>query len=183
MSASRRIRRRRFFLFLLFLLLVYPVGMTGARLVFPYPYREVIEREAARQGLDPLLVVAVMRTESGFDPAARSRAGARGLMQLMPSTAQWVAKKEGVTGDVVDRLEEPELNIRLGCWYLGFLSRQYRGDDKLALAAYNAGQGTVGRWQRANDELAGIYPETRAYVERGLWSYQVYRKLYREWGR
>lgn len=179
---NRHLRRARAVL-ILAILLAYPVGMTVARLVYPFPYRELIEREAARVDLDPLLVVAVMRTESHFDPRARSGAGARGLMQVMPTTARWIAGKAGLRAPVTERLEEPEVNVRLGCWYLSYLGRQYHGDWRLALAAYNAGQGSVERWQRADDGLAGIYPETRRYVERGLASYRVYRALYRDWGR
>lgn len=168
-----RVRRRAW---LWLAVVIFLLGYGALRSLFPFPYRELVEREARRNGLDPLLVVAVMRVESHFDPNARSPVGARGLMQLMPSTAAWVGRKASLGPEAAARLEDPETNIRLGCWYLGFLLRQYPRDLDWALAAYNAGQGSVGRWQRGEK---AVYPETRRYMARGRRTYAVYRWLYR----
>ncbi len=157
-----------------------PIGFGVLRLVYPYPYRELIEQEAERYDLDPLLVVAVIRTESGFSPTARSRVGARGLMQLMPTTAEWAARRASVRAYSIDRIEEPAVNVRLGCWYLSYLERQFPGELEAVLAAYNAGQGNVARWRKQPDAIAAAFPETRHYVKRGLRSYQIYRMLYGE---
>lgn len=113
----------------------------------------VLAREAAlRHGLDPALVLAVIRVESGFDPLARSPKGAMGLMQLMPATA----RRFGVADPW-----DPAENLEGGCAYLAWLLDRYDGDRHLALAAYNAGEAAV-------DEHDGIppYAETRAYVAR-----------------
>lgn len=163
-----------------------PIMVGFGRLVYPFPYRDFVETYAERHGLDPLLVAAVIREESGFDPRARSGVGARGLMQLMPRTARWAAPKAGVTGFGVDDLEDPETNIRLGCWYLSYLSRLYEGDLSMMLAAYNGGEGNVARWRRERGHepeelLTAAFPETRRYVKRGLTTYRNYRFLYREW--
>jgi len=163
-----------------------PIMVGFGRLVYPFPYREFVETYAERHGLDPLLVAAVIREESGFDPRARSGVGARGLMQLMPRTARWAAPKAGVMGFGVDDLEDPETNIRLGCWYLSYLSRLYEGDLAMMLAAYNGGEGNVARWRRERGHepeelLTAAFPETRRYVKRGLTTYRNYRFLYREW--
>lgn len=163
-----------------------PILVGFGRLVYPFPYREFVERHAAVHGLDPLLVAAVIREESGFNPRARSGVGARGLMQLMPRTARWAAPKAGITGFGLDDLEDPETNIRLGCWYLSYLSRQFEGELPVMLAAYNGGEGNVARWRKARgyepeQMLTVAFPETRRYVKRGLSTYRNYRFLYRDW--
>lgn len=158
-----------------------PLAVAAGRLFFPFPYREAIEREAERYSLDPLLVVAVMRVESGFAPRARSRVGARGLMQLMPSTAEWAARKVAMRDFAVDWLEDPDTNIQLGCWYLSYLRRQFPGDLHAMLAAYNGGEGNVARWKRQPEALEAAFPETRRYVKRSIQTYWIYRLLYRDW--
>lgn len=163
-----------------------PILVGFGRVVYPFPFREFVEEHAERYALDPLLVAAVIREESGFDPAARSGVGARGLMQLMPRTAEWAAPKAGVRDFEVSDLADPETNIRLGCWYLAYLSRQFEGDLPMMLAAYNGGEGNVARWRKArgheaDDVLTAAFPETRRYVKRGLTTYRNYQLLYREW--
>ncbi len=165
-----------------------PIGVGFGRLLYPFPYREFVEKHAERHGLDPLLVAAVIREESGFDPRARSGVGARGLMQLMPRTAEWAAPKAGVRSFALEDLDDPETNIRMGCWYLAYLSRQFDGELPLMLAAYNGGEGNVARWRKARGHeteelLTAAFPETRRYVKRGLNTYRNYRFLYRDWAR
>jgi len=118
------------------------------------PWREAVTREAGRQGLDPLLVQAVIQVESGENPRAVSPKGARGLMQLMPATARELG--------VLDPLH-PRDNVKGGIAYLSRLMERYGGRLDLALAAYNAGPGAV-------DRHGGVppYPETRAFVRRVL---------------
>jgi soluble lytic murein transglycosylase len=166
---------------LLSLLLLASLGLAGkplGRWLLPFPYRETIERAARDVAVDPRLVVAVMRIESGFDPGARSRAGARGLMQIMPSTAVWIARRMGLRRFRMEELERPEVNILLGSWYLAHLGRRFDGRLPLVLAAYNAGHASVERWQRAPNPEIEMYPETRDYVVRGMWVYRGYRFLY-----
>jgi soluble lytic murein transglycosylase len=196
LSARERVRRPRrrrnrpwlTFLAIAVILAIFhrPILVGFGRLVYPFPYRDAVEQHAERHGLDPLLVAAVIREESGFDPRARSGVGARGLMQIMPRTAKWAAPKAGVRGFGVEDLEDPETNIRLGCWYLAYLSRQFEGDLSLMLAAYNGGEGNVARWRKARghdpeDMLTAAFPETRRYVKRGLITYRNYQFLYRDW--
>ena len=151
-----------------------PVG----RILFPFPYRALIEQVARDEQVDSRLVVAVMRIESGFDPEARSRVGARGLMQIMPPTGLWIARRMGWRRFRLDRLTEPEVNIRLGAWYLSHLEERFEGHLPLVLAAYNAGHAKVAAWRRSSTPLAEMYPETRFYVVRGMWAYGWYRVLY-----
>lgn len=184
-KAPPRARRRRLVLALIagavLLACARPAGLAAMRLFFPFPYRETVEREAARYALDPLLVVAVMRVESGFAPQARSRVGARGLMQLMPATAEWAARKVSMRDFSTDWLEDPDTNIRLGCWYLSYLRRQFPGDLHAVLAAYNGGEGNVARWKRQPEALEAAFPETRRYVKRSIQTYRIYRLIYRDW--
>lgn len=148
------------------------------RWVYPYPYRAIIEREAHRRGLDPLLVAAIIRQESGFDPQARSTVGAMGLMQLMPNTARWAAGQLAIKSFKVEQLNEPETNIVLGTWYLAHLLRQFKDMDKV-LAAYNGGEGNVSYWGTLRGEqLAYAHPETQSYVASCKRSYRRYQSLY-----
>ena len=112
----------------------------------PLYYGDLITLYAAEQSLDPALVSAVILCESRFDPRAESRLGARGLMQLMPDTAEWIAGKIGDSNYSFDHLYDAETNIRYGCWYLNYLSKLFRGDAVLVSSAYHAGQTTVTRW-------------------------------------
>lgn len=134
-------------------------------------WRILAERHARATGLDPALVKAVIRAESAGNPWAASRAGARGLMQLMPATAREVAEKNSIRYRGPDDLFDPELNIRLGTLYLAWLRKYFRDDSWLYIAAYNAGPAAVGRLRAKNPELSSqdlirrhAPAETRAYV-------------------
>lgn len=165
-----------------------------ARAVYPLRFRELIETEAARHGFDPLLLAAVVYVESRFDPYAVSSRGARGLMQVMPETGAWAAGRMGLGTLDPDDLFLPQVNLRVGTWYLAELRRRFDGDPVLMLAAYNAGLARVQAWQRggllaqrgldASERAAAIpFPETRAFVLKVLRTYDIYRWLYRPWGR
>lgn len=145
------------------------------------PHRELLASAAAEQGIEAALVLGLVMQESSGDAGAGSRAGAVGLMQLMPATAAEVARKAGMSYHQ-SRLTEPELNVALGTRYLRELLGMMNGDEILALASYNAGFGNVQRWLRASrgagdDEfLESIpYQETRGYVKRVLYYRSVYR--------
>jgi soluble lytic murein transglycosylase len=148
-----------------------------AKLRYPLAYEHLIVGHARNYELDPALVAAVVYRESKFDASARSRSGAIGLMQLLPDTAKGIAVHTGGHAFVVDDLYEPEINVRYGSFYLRRLIRKY-DDERLALAAYNAGQRHVDEWI-ANDE--GIaFGETRQYVDEVLELRGVYARAYRE---
>lgn len=137
--------------------------------------RTLATRYGSEAGLDPALVLAVIQAESSGRPRAVSRAGARGLMQLMPATADDVARRHGIRLRGPDDLFDPALNVRLGALYLASLKRVFGDDPRLYLAAYNAGMGNVDKWRLQNPELTSrqlvekvAFPETRAYVARVL---------------
>ena len=145
------------------------------RIRYPLRYSEYVRVHAHEHHLDPALLAAVIYQESKFRADARSSSGAIGLMQLTPSTAKGIALRTGGTAFRVSDLENPELNIRYGSWYLRDLYSKYRSLS-LALAAYNAGQGNVDRWREKGEGIQ--FPETRAYVERVEHLQHVYRKAW-----
>jgi soluble lytic murein transglycosylase len=146
------------------------------RIRYPLRYAEYVRVHAREHQLDPALLAAVIYQESKFRPSAQSPSGAIGLMQLTPSTAQGIAIRTGGHKFVTSDLYDPELNIRYGAWYLANLFDKYHS-ERLVLAAYNAGQGNVDRWQ---SEGVGIqFPETAAYVQRVEKLKRIYAKAWR----
>lgn len=155
------------------------------RRIYPLRYEALILEYAGEYGLDPYLVCAVIWVESKFDEAATSHKGARGLMQIIPSTGQWAAQKLGIEGYSEDSLYDPEINIRIGCWYLDNLRDHFNGNMDLALAAYNGGSGNVEKWLRDSRyskdgrKLDNIpFKETRDFVARVWSAYDKYKRLY-----
>lgn len=147
-----------------------------ARLWYPLRYSNNVRVYASQDHLDPALLAAVIEAESKFDPTARSDAGAVGLMQLTPTTAKGIAQYTGGSRFRVSDLTNPDINIRYGAWYLSHLLDRYHHDERLALAAYNAGEANVDRWRR---EHAGIpFEETRDYVDKVERLKKIYRRVY-----
>ena len=145
------------------------------RLRYPLRYQAIVRGHAHNYRLDPSLLAAVIYQESKFNATARSSSGAIGLMQLLPATAEGIALHTGGTKFRLSDLLNPELNVRYGSWYLRHLLDKY-GDERLALAAYNAGQHNVDLWRAAHEGIQ--FPETRSYVARVEHLKNVYRKAY-----
>jgi soluble lytic murein transglycosylase len=152
---------------------------------YPLAYWEAVNKKAAENGVDPYLVLALIRQESLFDPQAVSSASALGLMQLLPATARRTARQFGLAEPRAEQLFDPELNLTLGILHLKELLQRYGGDRVKALAAYNAGESAVERWERqipAGDEEEFVeritYVETLTYVKLVLRNHRNYRRLY-----
>lgn len=151
---------------------------------YPQKYSEFVDKAAEEYGLDPALIYAVIRTESGFDADAQSDAGACGVMQMMPSSFEWLQEKRGCAGEYSeDDLFNPEICIDYGSYLLKYFY-DYYGTERSAVAAYNAGF-VVGDWLAdSNYSSDGInldsipYPETSNYVERVESAKEMYIKLY-----
>jgi soluble lytic murein transglycosylase len=166
-------------------LLLHPVFRSAVRdLSLPLAHEEAIREQARDKQLDPSLIAGVIYAESKFSDSTSS-AGALGLMQLLPSTAHFIADRSGGTRFTTEDLSTPEINIAYGSWYLRYLLDRYEDDELLALAAYNGGMGNVDRWvaeagaRGEHLEVADIpFPETQAYVQRVLDSRREYRATY-----
>jgi soluble lytic murein transglycosylase len=165
--------------------LLAPLAQRAIRdLWLPLAYQQIIRRQAAAKHLDPALVAAVIYAETKFD-ARTSPAGAEGLMQLEPATAEFLARRSGGVGFQVSDLNNPATNIAYGTYYLRYLLDQYHGNLVEALAAYNGGETNVDRWiaqARARGRRFAIadirFPQTRAYVLRVLAAQREYRRTY-----
>ncbi len=189
-SAARRRRRAAFGLAAIGLiavgvLLAMPLFKKAVEeLTLPLSDQQVIRQQAAEKRLDPALIAAVIYAETKFD-SRPSSAGAEGLMQLMPATAEFLARRSGATAFTTADLDTPAVNIAYGSYYLRFLLDHYGGDTMLALAAYNGGESNVDRWAaqaRAMGHRLTVaeipFPETRDYVERVLHAQREYRDTY-----
>src|SRR3954467_10310041 len=165
--------------------LVHPVNHAVEEIKLPLRHEDIIRQQAADKRVDPALIAAVIYTESHFRDQT-SHAGATGLMQLMPATADYIARKSGGTRFERADLATPQINISYGTWYLRYLLQKYHGNETLALAAYNAGEGKVDEWWReASDRGEDFavarhipFPETRNYVSKVLSARREYRKQY-----
>ena len=154
-------------------------------LYYPLDFREIIEQRASEQQLSPYLVFAMVRQESAFDAAARSWAGARGLMQLMPATGKEVAQRLGLRYST-GRLEDPDFSVRLGTRYFRQVLDMFDGNEELALAGYNGGPYRIKKlWRQAGSQaeldrfLEGLaLEETKTYVKRILLFEDTYERLY-----
>jgi soluble lytic murein transglycosylase len=153
------------------------------RMYYPLRYADAIEKHAKERDLDPNLVRGLILQESYYNPQARSRVGATGLMQLMPATASEHARRLRIPF-AVSRLENPDVNIRLGTYHLRMLVNMFRGNVYFAIASYNAGQGNVLKWRRAapgkpvDEFLESIpFPETRNYVKRVTMLRSTYARI------
>lgn len=174
------------------------VGIIGAYSIFqsdgfqkqylyPFSYQDAVYRYSERNSLDPYLVAAVIRSESKFINIARSPKGAMGLMQMMPDTAEWVAKQIDYPNFEVSKLNDPEISIRFGTWYLASVKKEFGGNEVLMLAAYNAGRGNVKSWMKQyhwttdfQDADQIPFKETREYVKQVLQNRMRYQALYQK---
>ncbi len=152
---------------------------------YPEPHRDIVFSSAYDNHVDPYLVFAIIRAESKFQSNAESPVGAKGLMQIMPETAQWIAVQQGIENFDTAELHQPEVNIQFGCWYLANLSQEFDDNLPLVIAAYNAGRGKVGEWIQSGEWDGSLestedipFAETRQYVENVLQNYEAYQAIY-----
>ena len=156
--------------------------------VYPIKYFDIIRQECLKNHLDPYLILAIIKSESGFNQNATSNKNAKGLMQLMDSTAQEVNEKENNEESLEeDSIYDVELNISLGCKYFASLIQKYNGNYYLAICAYNAGMGNVDKWIEEGiipDDLEEYkevdlpFNATSKYLQKVVTSYKAYRILY-----
>lgn len=145
-------------------------------IVYPMEYDSYIVKYSKEYNLDPSLVSAVIYAESRFNSDSISRAGARGLMQIMPATGRTISERLGESNFSVDKLLDPETNIRYGCWYLNYLFGNYPGNQNAVLAGYNGGGAVGDRYLISRD--AGIPRETSGYIKTVNGAQEMYKQLY-----
>ena len=152
---------------------------------YPIAYEDALRKNADTYHVRASLVAAVIYTESKCDTNAKSLPGALGLMQLMPETAHWIGEELNQPTMSDQDIKEPQVNIQLGTWYLSYLLEEFKGNEILALAAYNAGRGHVEEWMTTygwKDDFSDIdaipFQETRDYVKRVMANEKQYRSLY-----
>lgn len=157
-----------------------------ARHIYKVDYIDQIRAECAKYGTDPHMVLAIIKAESDFNPAAVSEKNAVGLMQLTEETAAWCAGQLGIAEFNASDLYNPVTNIKFGVYYYQYLLEHYGQDAQLALAAYNAGMGNIDKWlsnteySKDGATLHSIpYPETERYLTKVNNHYKIYKFLYK----
>ena len=175
---------------IIILLLAFLLGIIGSvliscveRLIYPRNYSEYVTKYAQKYGVPENLVYAVIKTESGFDSNAVSRVGAVGLMQILPSTGEWLAKYHLNDSFTSISLYDPQTNIKYGVYYLQYLFSRFGSWEK-AIIAYNWGEGNFSNFLQSNGYDEGEYSsipvkETRNYVNKVMHHFKKYNKLYK----
>jgi soluble lytic murein transglycosylase len=155
------------------------------RIAYPFPYRDLIVKQATSRGIDPHFMVALIRQESAFNPTATSAAGAMGLMQVMPTTGRGLARTLGIKRFKTSMLHDPEINVRMGARFLADMMKTWKNRPDYVLAAYNAGPTRMARWahfpEAADPDLfleRIPYDETRDYVRVVQLNARIYERLY-----
>jgi len=156
------------------------------KLLYPLEHKDIIIKYGQLYKIDPPLLAALIRTESNFNAQAESSKGAKGLMQITPSTGEWIASTTGMKDFNEEMLFDPEINIRLGSWYIGYLKDYYNSSFELVFAAYNGGSGNVDKWLKdKNYSLNGRtldtipFSETENFVKKLKKYYNIYKKIYK----
>lgn len=155
------------------------------KIAFPIHYDEIINENAEVYGIDPYLVAAIIKVESKFDEKAVSHKNARGLMQISPITGKWASEELEISDYNEDALFIPSTNIKIGCWYINQLRKEFGNNLKLILAAYNGGSGNVRKWlndsrySKDGENLDDIpFKETKNYVDKVIKYYKIYSIIY-----
>ena len=147
--------------------------------VGPIKYIPTVYKSAQESNMDPALIMAVIEIESKFNRKAVSKAGAIGLMQLMPKTAKSLSCELNIKKYNKNSLYNPEINIKIGTYYLKKLLQEFNNDIDLTLAAYNAGMGNIKKWQKQKKEIP--FEETRTFIKKvksARIKYKVFSKLH-----
>lgn len=184
--AKKTNNKIRYVLVFTFTVLAIIIVLNNAvKIIYPIKFKEYVYKYSHEYKVDPYLVFAVIKAESSFNPNAISHRNARGLMQISEVTGDWAAKSLGLEEFKFEKLFDPETNIRIGCWYLNILIKEFNNDIDLVIAAYNGGSGNVSEWLKdksysnSGKNLEKIpFRETEMFLEKVKNYYDVYKKLY-----
>jgi len=184
-----KVRKFKYIELFIAVLLIYAAMLNipnFLKLIYPLEHKEAIIKYGQMHKIDPPLLAALIKTESNFKDYAESRKGAKGLMQITPSTGEWIAETTGLKGFEERMLFDPEINIKLGSWYVEHLTDYYNGSFELVFAAYNGGRGNVDKWLKDKslssdgktlDEIP--FSETENFVKKLRKNYNVYKSIYK----
>lgn len=155
------------------------------KLFYPMPYKDVVDNLTDEYNVETNIIYSIMKAESKFKKSAESPKGAKGLMQVVPGTALWVAEELNLEGYNDQMLFDPQYNIKIGTWYYSYLLKQFNGNNVAAIASYNGGETNVKKWLKKGvwsgtvDDVQNIpFKETRNYVLKVLMNEKMYQKLY-----
>ncbi|MBU5317242.1 lytic transglycosylase domain-containing protein [Clostridium bornimense] len=175
----------RFVILILVVVLVCISFKPVMKIIFPLKYKDIVIKYSEENDVDPFFIMSIIKAESNFDKDARSSKGALGLMQVTPSTGEWIAEKINNSIFEEDNLFDPDINIRYGTWYINYLSNKFNGNRNVIIAAYNAGPGSVDKWlndsnySQNGEDLDNIpFVETDKYVAKVNFYYNIYKFLY-----
>ena len=176
---------RRLFSRILILLIIFLIALSGVAILFPSEYVDYINKYSKEYDVDPLLVAAIINVESKYNKDAVSPKDARGLMQIGPTTGKWAGEELNIANYNENMLFIPEINIRIGCWYLSKLESEFGDNIDLILAAYNAGSGNVQKWRldslysKDGINLDNIpFKETAEYLVKVKSNLKIYNLVY-----
>jgi len=178
-------KNRRVLTVAIAMLLIVVIIEYAAKSMFPLKYKDIVFKYAMEFEIDPYLVFAIMKAESSFNPKAVSKKGAVGLMQIAETTGKWGARSLNLDNFSADDLYDPDINIRIGCWYLNRLMKEFDNELELVIAAYNGGSGNVSEWLKNRDYSSSgknldkiPFKETERYLKRVKNYHAIYERLY-----
>lgn len=167
------------------LIFIFILGFSYISIKYPIGYKSIIVKESNEYDMDPYLIASIINVESSYDSNAISKKEARGLMQISPQTGKWASEVLNLEGYKEENLFKPEVNIKIGSWYLNKLFKEFNGDLDLILMAYNAGSGNVNKWLKDLEHSKdGVsidnipFKETENYVKRINKNYKIYSVVY-----
>ena len=179
---------KRIFRFIIFVIISSLAIGVAVSIFFPIAYKDYINNYSKQYDIDPFLVAAVINVESKYNKDAISPKDARGLMQIGPQTGSWAADELGIVNYSENSLFKPEVNIRVGIWYLNQLNNEFNNNTDLVLAAYNAGSGNVNKWlgdknySKDGLKLSFIpFKETEEYLEKVNFNHKIYSLVYKNY--
>lgn len=171
--------------------IIFIIGTIGITIIttrYPLAYRNIIVKNSQEYKVDPFLIASIINVESRYDKLALSSKDAKGLMQISPQTGQWASEVFEMEDYNEENLFQPEVNIKMGTWYVNRLFKEFDGELELVLAAYNAGSGNVNKWladENYSEDGLSLkkipFKETEDYLVRVDHSYKVYSKIYKDY--
>lgn len=176
------------FKYIIVILVALSLGFIYLNMKYPIGYNSTIQKYSKEYNLDPYLIASIINVESSYDKDAISPKSAKGLMQISPQTGQWASEELNIEDYSEDKLFQPEINIRIGSWYLDRLKTEFNDDLDLILIAYNAGSGNLSKWldnEEYSENGRSIthipFKETEDYLVRVKKNYKIYSTFYKNY--